>query len=404
VKVAKGNPAIVGQVSRGRQGMLQIDAGLNWYGASPALVPPVRYRLDQLTVSETTTRTLVAKSSAAISIAQEQQKIAEFAVGEAQKQVDAINPQNAAKKAEIAKKESFFEQAKDFAGGMKDSVMKLGDMAFAGEAAPEAASVGKLSTGDILSLGFKVGTASNVMGAGASALVGAAGVAGPVGAFLYAGVTSMGSLADAIAKRAGELSQLQNVALPAAKALVDLKKRDATIAELSQSIARADWQLGKDLLAFYAQRFLNRSFLVSMAEFSNRLMRRYLNVAGKMGWLAERALDFEQDRELSVIAFDNYPGNLRGVSGADLLQLHLADFEAARVLGLTQTIPVKQTISLAWDFPVPFGQLKKTPVRAASPRAKRRCACCIWASMVTVCATSPSPPRMRPRFGRIAAC
>ncbi|HEX2541206.1 MAG TPA: hypothetical protein VHM00_08995 [Caldimonas sp.] len=385
-KAAKGNPAIAGQVGRGRLGMLQIDAGLNWYGVSPTVVPPVRYRvlkesadrfaagargaqsdfldymqqLDQLSVSEMTARTMVAKSSAALSIAREQQKIAEFAVGEAQKQVDAINAQIAAKKAEIAKKDAFFEQLKDFAGGMKDSVMKLGEMAFAGEAAPEAASAGKLSTGDILSLGFKVGTASNALGAGASALGGAAGVAGPFGAFLYAGVTSMGALADAIAKRAGELAHLQNAALPAAKALVDLKKRDVTIAQLSQAIAQADWQLGKDLLAYYAQRFLNRSFLVSMAEFSNRLMRRYLDLAGKTGWLAERALAFEQDRELAVIGFDYYPRHLRGVSGADLLQLHLAELEAARVQGLTQTIPVKQTVSLARDFPIALGQLKKT--------------------------------------------
>jgi hypothetical protein len=383
---SKRNPAIVSQVSRARLGFMQINAGLNYYGVSPAYVPPVRYRvlkeaadrfsagargaqsdfldymqqLDQITVSEMTARAMVTKANAAISIAQEQQKIAEFNVGEAQKQVDAINGQIAAKKAEIANKDSFFEQLKDFAGGMKDSVSKLGELAFAGEAAPEAASAQNLSTGDILKLGFKVGTATNVLGGATSALGGAAGVAGPFGAFLYAGVTSMSSLADAIAKRAGELSQLQSVALPAAKALVDLKKRDVTIAQLAETIAKADWQLGKDLLAFYAQRFLNRSFLVTMSEFSNRLMRRYLDLAGKTAWLAERALAFEQDREFGIIAFDYFPRNLRGVSGADLLQLHLAELEAARIQGLTQTIPVKQTISLARDFPVPFGQLKKT--------------------------------------------
>jgi hypothetical protein len=383
---SKRNPAIESQVNRARLGFLQINAGLNYYGVSSSYVPPVRYRvlkeaadrfaagargaqsdflsymqqLDQLIVSEMTARTMVAKASAAMSIAQEQQKIAEFNVGEVQKQVDAINGQIAAKKAEIAKKDSFFEQLKDFAGGMKDSVGKLGEMAFAGEAASGPASAGQLSTGDILKLGFKVGTASNVLGGATSTLGGAAGVAGPFGAFLYAGVTSMSSLADAVAKRAGELAHLQNVALPAAKALVELKKRDVTIAQLSHTIAKADWQLGKDLLSVYAQRFLNRSFLVTMSEFSNRLMRRYLDLAGRTAWLAERALAFEQDRGLGIIAFDYFPRNLRGVSGADLLQLHLAELEAARIMGLTQTIPVKQTISLARDFPIQFGQLKKT--------------------------------------------
>jgi hypothetical protein len=132
-----------------------------------------------------------------------------------------------------------------------------------------------------------------------------------------------------------------------------------TIAQLAQAIAKADWQLGSDLLAYFATRMQNRAFLVSMAEFSNRLMRRYLDLAGRTGWMAERALAFEQDRELAVIAFDYFPRNLRGVSGADLLQLHLAELEAARIQGLTQTIPVKQTISLARDFPMEFGQLKE---------------------------------------------
>jgi hypothetical protein len=385
-KKSKRNPAIVSQVNRGRLGLVQFDAGLNYYGLSPAHVPPVRYRalkeaadrfaagargaqsdflsymqqLDQATVAEMQARTMIAKANAAIGIAQEQQKIAEFHVGEVQKQVDAINAQIAAKKAEIAKADSFFEQFKSFMGGMKDSVGKLGELAFAGESEAEAATAQNLSTGDILKLGYKVGSATGVLNGATQALGGAAGVAGPFGAFLYAGVTSMQSMADAIAKRAGELKHLETVALPAAKALLQLKNRDVTIAQLSQAIAKADWQLGNDLLAHFATRLHNRAFLVSMAEFSNRLMRRYLDLAGRTAWTAERALAFEQDRDLGIIAFDYFPRNLRGVSGADLLQLHLAELEAARIQGLTQTIPVKQTVSLAREFPVEFGQLKKT--------------------------------------------
>ena len=83
--------------------------------------------------------------------------------------------------------------------------------------------------------------------------------------------------------------------------------KDVTIAQLSQAIAQADAKLGNDLLVYYAQRFLNRGFLISMAEFSNRLMRRYLDLAGRAGWLAERAVAFEEDRELSIIAFDYFP-------------------------------------------------------------------------------------------------
>jgi hypothetical protein len=382
---SSGNPAVQGQVGRARLGFLQINAGLNYYAVSPTHVPPVRFRalkegadrfaagargaqtdflgymqqLDQLTVSEMTARTMVAKATSAIGIAQEQQKIAEFNVGEVQKQVDAINAQIAAKRAEIKKADDFFEQAKDFASGMKDSVTKLGETAFAGEGASEAASAQTLSSGDVMSLAMKFGSGGGDMTAATGALGSSMAVAGPFAAFLYAGVTSMTALAAAANKRVGELKGLEG-ALPAARALVDLKKRDVTIAKLAQDIARADAQLGKDLLAFYASRFLNRSFLVNLSEFSNRLMRRYLDLAGRTAWLAERALAFEQDRDLNIIAFDYFPRNLRGVTGADLLQLHLAELEAARIQGLTQTIPVKHTVSLARDYPVQFGQLKKT--------------------------------------------
>ena len=258
------NPAVDGQCSRARLGFIQIDDRRNFYGVPASHVPPVpSYRvlkeaadrfaagaraaqigtlgymqqLDELTVSEMTARTMVAKASSAIVIAQEQQQIAQVSVGEAQKQVERRQRPDRGQEAEIADKESFFEQSEDFAAGMKDSVSKLADVAFSGREDAGAASAQKLSTaGDIVSLGMKVGTASSVTGGGASALAGAAGTAGIFGAFLYAGVSSISAMADAIAERAGKLSQLEKVALPAAKALVTLKQRDVTIARLSTTM------------------------------------------------------------------------------------------------------------------------------------------------------------------------
>jgi hypothetical protein len=378
------NPAVTGQVNRARVGFLQINAGLNFYGVGARHVPPVRYRvlqeastrfaagakgaqtdflnymqqLDELTVNEMTARTMVTKATAALQIAKEQQKIAEYHVGEAQKQVEAVKAQIAAKRAEIAKKDSIFEQYKDFAEGMKDSVGNLAKVAFAGEGDPGAAGATSLTTGDLFKFATKLGAVNDAGGA-ASAFGSAGAVAGPFAAFIYSGVSSMISLADASAKRAAELKTLETVALPAAQALVTLKQRDVTITQLSQTIAQADAQLGKDLLNHYASRYRNRAFLTSMSDFSNRLMRRYLDLAGRTAWLAERALAFEQDRELGIVGFDYFPRSMLGVSGADLLQLHLAELEAARIQALTQTIPVKQTISLARDFPLAFGQLKK---------------------------------------------
>jgi hypothetical protein len=377
----KVNPAITSQVNRARVGFLQINAGLNFYGVGPRHIPPVRFRvlqeaatrfaagarsaqsdflsykqqLDQLTVSEMTARTTVAKAAAAVQIAQEQEKIAEFNVGEAQKQVDAIQAQIAAKKAEIADHESIFEQYSDFFDGMKDSIGNLAKVAFAGEGDAGGAGIG---IGDLFNVASKLGAVSGTGGA-ASPLGSAGGVAGPFAAFIYSGIASITSMNEAANKRAAELTTLETVALPAAQALVTMKTREVTIAQLSQAIAGADAQLGKDLLAYYATRLLNRSFLTAMSEFSNRLMRRYLDLGGRTAWLAERALAFEQDHDLAIIGFDYFPRSRLGVSGADLLQLHLAELEAARIQALSQTIPVKYTVSLARDFPLAFGQLKK---------------------------------------------
>lgn len=48
------------------------------------------------------------------------------------------------------------------------------------------------------------------------------------------------------------------------------------------------------------------------------------------------------------------------MTGADQLLLDLAELEANRLQGIRLTAPVKHTISLARDFPLQFGQLKKT--------------------------------------------
>ena len=114
------------------------------------------------------------------------------------------------------------------------------------------------------------------------------------------------------------------------------------------------------MLAFYDYRFLSKAFWQQLSGSANRLMRRYLDLGGRTAWFAERALSFEMDEKtFRVVSFDYFPKHLRGVTGADTLQLHLAELEATRIFGLSQTVPVKQTFSLARNFPVAFGQLKK---------------------------------------------
>jgi hypothetical protein len=79
-----------------------------------------------------------------------------------------------------------------------------------------------------------------------------------------------------------------------------------------------------------------------------------------MAWLAERALAYEQDRMLHIVRMDYFPAPLQGVTGADLMQADLAELEATRIEGMKRTVPVRRTLSLAREFPLQYGQLKKT--------------------------------------------
>ncbi|NJM97251.1 MAG: hypothetical protein HC800_08795 [Phormidesmis sp. RL_2_1] len=376
------NPSLTAQINRAWIGFEQIKAGLNYYGFTPDYVPPIRYRVlqeaagrfatsaknaqtdylnymqkyEQAILDEMSARSLIEKAAYAVQIAEEQVQLAQFSVGEAQKQVDAVKAQIVAKQKEIADADGFFSQLKDFIGGMKDAAEGLGKSALGslGSSEGEAAG-GEVNYAAI----YKVISSKGGTSAAAAGLTGSMAFMAGYGAFVYAGYTSMQSLAEAASKRSGELKHLQEVALPASEKLVALKQREVHIANLHKNIAQADYQFGQKLLAFYDDRFLSRAFWQQLSNFANRLMYRYLDLAGRTAWFAERSLAFEIGRDIHIISFDYFPQQLRGVTGADTLQLHLSELAASRIAWLSQTIPVKQTLSLARDFPIAYGQLKK---------------------------------------------
>jgi hypothetical protein len=377
------NPQLTSQINRAHVGFRQINAGLNFYAFPKDYVPPLRYRVlretalsfaasakstqndylnymakyEQAILDEMTARNMVEKANYAIQIANEQVAIAEFSVGEAKKQVEAVKALIAAKQEEIKDSEDFFTQLGDFIGGMKDvadGFAKSGMDFLDKGAGPEAGGEGNaMSWMKMYSLVSSKGSAS------AAGLSGGMAIAAGYAAFAYAGYMSMSSMEAAANKRIGELKTLREVALPAAEKMVEMKQREVKIAGLHRNIAEADYRFGQKLLAFYDYRFLSKAFWQQMSGFANRLMRRYLDLGGRTAWFAERALAFETDKDIRVVSFDYFPKHLRGVTGADTLQLHLAEIEATRIFGLSQTIPVKQTFSMAKDFPIAFGQLKK---------------------------------------------
>jgi hypothetical protein len=197
-------------------------------------------------------------------------------------------------------------------------------------------------------------------GAAGSAGLASAGAMAGYGLFVYAGVTSLVNMGEAQNSRAAQLKSLKEDALPLAIAQLEAKQREVTIANLQQQIAQADADLAQALMQFQATRFLNTEFWSKLAVVAKRVMRRFLELGARYGWLAERALAFEQDRLIRIVRFDYFPMKLQGATGADLLQLDLGELEGSRLDGIKQTVPVKRTYSLAFDFPLQFGQLRKT--------------------------------------------
>src|SRR4051812_29871769 len=385
------NPAKVSQLTRARLALFQIDQGLNVYGYRDDMVPVLRYkplkqaadlfatsaksaqtdflnymtRYEQALIELWQTQSLVKKANASSGIASEHVAIAKAGVDKAKEQVAAVQAQIAAKQKEIADKNSLFNQFSDYLSGAKDALQGL--VPLAGKVMAEdgggAAAASDGVTGEqmlgIFSKGASGGSsgasdaAAATLGSGAAFLVG-------YGAFVYASYTSMDAMATAASKRDGELKSLSTTALDAANAQVRLKQRDVAIAQYESQIAAADLEFANALFRFQQDRFLSADFWNKLTLFANRLMRRYVELGARTAWFAERALAFEQNRSINVVKLNYLPIALRGVTGADSLLADLAELEANRVQGVRLTTPVKHTVSLARDFPLAFGQLKKT--------------------------------------------
>lgn len=381
---SQANPARTSQLARARAGFGQIELGLNAYGFSADMVPVLRYRplklaadqfaasarasqadflqyqtrFEQATIEGWQTAAMVKKAQASAGIAAEQIEIANVGVAKAQEQVAAVKAQIEAKKKEIADHDSFFGQAEDFFGGMKDSLSGLASASKGVMADDSAAS--SVSGEQLMAMfGKSSGGASAAKDAMVATLGSGAAMTLGFGAFAYYGYTTMGGMADAAAKRSGDLKALQTSGLAAAEAQVTLKARDVTIARFGQQIAAAELDLAQALERFQRERFLNVDVWNKLAAFAQRTMKRYVELGARSAWLAERALAFDANRDIHIVGLNYVPNAMRGLTGADRLLLDLAELEANRLNGIRLTVPVKHTLSLARDFPLAFGQLKK---------------------------------------------
>jgi hypothetical protein len=357
------NPAKAAQLARGRLGFAQIEAGLNFFGFADDMIPSLRYltlkpaadafaagaksverdflaamsQIESATVDDMKNNAMVRRASLQVQIAQQQAGVAHDQVIQANALIAQVNFQIAQLEKQIADHDSFFGQLGDYLSGMASDVK---------------------GAGSVLSETKSAGTA---LGADTSglALSGGAGVMAGFGAFAVFSYVTMSSMAEAADLRDKQLSNLGNN-LASANAQLDIAQRNSTIAGLMQQVAQSDADLATSLLAFAQERYLNIEFWSYMAGLFRRLMRQYLDLAARTGWLAQQALGYEQRAPMGVISFDYFPEQYQGAGGADQLQLDLADLEAQRLNGLHEMVPIKYTYSLSRDFPLQFAQLQKT--------------------------------------------
>ena len=367
------NPALTFQTTHALRGYYQINAGLNYFGASEDMVPTLRYKtlktaadrfaesakaaqqdflfftasleklMEEAIRERFATANALKKAALLGQIAGEQVEIAMHSVKQAEQQVANVQAAIQAKKDEIEESEGFLNQVKDFGQGFVEAVGDVRDMV--------KGAGGVTSSKDI----FKAFTTE-----GGSA----AGVISGYGLFIYGSYTSMSSMADTYNSRQDELKALVTQALPAARELVKVREREVKVYQLQQKIALADAEyamaLAEAIRDFQRNRFLNSELWAKLASVMKRVMRRYIELGVRYAWLAERALAYEQDRTVHIIRFNYFPRSLQGVTGADLLKLDLAELEASYLDNIKPTLPVKKTYSLAFDYPLHFAQLKKT--------------------------------------------
>lgn len=371
------NPAKASQLGRAALGFAQIEAGLNFFGYPDDIVPSQRYatliaganafaadaksaetdflnamaQIEQATIDTMKNAAMLKRAQLQSQIASAQLAIANDQIKQANVLIAQVNDQIKKAQKDIDDHDSFFGQVGDFVKG-------IGDLA---KGAKDAAELGSSasSTSSTLNLSGALGLDSVSVDM-SPAVAGGLSVLGVYGAAFTASYITLSSMADAANQRQQQLQTLQHQNLVAANAQLDIANQQVTIAGLQQQIAEADASLAQSLLAYAEERYLNIEFWSYMAALFERAMRRYLDFGARAGWLAERALAYEQGAPVNIIGFDYYRARYEGAGGADELQLDLASLEAQHLAGLQEMVPLKVTFSLVRDFPIALAALKQT--------------------------------------------
>ncbi len=359
------NPVARAQVERAREALARLAAGLNYHGFADDVVPLLRGEplldsadrfaalarsaqgdfqgylgaSERLLTDELQRRFVVTRAGLQQDIAREQEANAKVAIDLAKVGVQQVNEAIAAKQKEIDDHADFWGQVGDFFSGMGDAIKGV-------------AGVG----GSALSSGGSA-AATQLGGVGGTAAGGGA-VLGGYALFVYAGVTSMNAMNDAQSRRKTELATLKTRTLVAAQAAVTVRERELKIASLQGQVAAAESAWAAEWAAFDGRRVLGQRYYAEMIALTRRLMRRYLDVGARLGWLAERALAYELARPVAVMQLDYFPEVRQGIGGADRLIADLAELRARRLDLAARPLRLRRSVSLLREHPFDLMQLR----------------------------------------------
>jgi len=160
-----------------------------------------------------------------------------------------------------------------------------------------------------------------------------------------------------------QLARLDDVAtemqatIPIAEEQLDAARHREAAAALAAQAAHLRTDLTEDALAAFENEVFTPELWTRMAQAMRELSRCYVEWAISAAKLMERAYNFETDNELTVIKSD-YPGSeTGGLLGAEYLQRDVDSFTYHYVAHTrTKETNVKDVISLANEYPLPFGE------------------------------------------------
>jgi hypothetical protein len=132
------------------------------------------------------------------------------------------------------------------------------------------------------------------------------------------------------------------------------------VAEQRVAIAQMQEQYARENLEFLTGREFTSAMWYNLAREARRLSERYLDMAIEVATMMEKAYEAETGRDLRKIKFEYGLNHLNGMLGAEALLLDIDYFTLDHVRTKAKKAQMKQSVSLADNFPMAFERLLQT--------------------------------------------